>query len=203
MRKSPELDALFPRTRQQVLGSTLLQPERWWYLSELAHFLGLTPSTLQRELHQLVDAGLLEQRVDGNRVYYRSDARCPILPELQGLFLKTVGVIGLLKQALKPLSKAIDVAFIFGSFAESRELVTSDIDLMVVGALGLSDLAPILRKVEARIGRPINPVILSRAEAKEKLQTGHHFLDSVRKANKVFLWGEQSDLGKAFNRQES
>jgi len=200
MRKSPQLDALFPRTRQQVLGSTVLQPERWWYLSELAQFLKVTPSTLQRELHHLTESGILEQRVDGNRVYFRCDSRCPFLPELQGLFVKTVGVIGLLKQALKPLSKRIDVAFIFGSFAESRELVTSDIDLMIIGSVGLSDVAPIVRKVEEQTARPINPVILSAAEAHEKLKTGHHFLDSVRKANKVFLWGEQSELGEALSR---
>jgi hypothetical protein len=36
MRKSSVLTALFPHVRQGVLAATLAQPEKWWYLSELA-----------------------------------------------------------------------------------------------------------------------------------------------------------------------
>jgi predicted nucleotidyltransferase len=163
----------------------------------------VTPSTLQRELHHLVESGILEKRTDGNRIYYRSDIRCPFLTELQGLLIKTVGVVGQLKQALKPLSKRIDAAFIFGSFAQSSELVTSDIDLMIIGSVGLLDVAPILRKVEDVVARSINPVILDVSEARQKLRSGDHFVNSVAKANKVFLLGEQSELGKAFSGPES
>jgi len=200
MRKSPELDALLPRTRQQVLAATLLQPDRWWYLSELAQFLQVTPSTLQREVLHLSQTGILEQRADGNRTYYRCNQQSPLVPDLQNLLVKTVGVIGLLKQSLKAFSKQIEVAFVFGSFAQSRELATSDIDLMVVGSVGLAQLSPMLGKLEAQVGRPINPVILTPTEAREKLETNHPFLDSVRNASKIFLKGEDSELGTAFSR---
>ncbi|MBV9180403.1 MAG: hypothetical protein JO356_03760 [Acidobacteria bacterium] len=36
MRNSSVLTALFPQVRQGVLAATLTQPEKWWYLSELA-----------------------------------------------------------------------------------------------------------------------------------------------------------------------
>jgi len=55
MRKNvPALDSLFPSVRQGVLAATLTQPEKWWYLSELADFLETRPSSLQRELSSLV-----------------------------------------------------------------------------------------------------------------------------------------------------
>jgi len=202
MRKSPQLSALFPVTKQSVLSATLLQPERWWYLSELAHYLGVPPSSLQRELQRLSEAGILQQRIDGNRIYYRSNDECPFIGELQGLLIKTVGVLGLLEQALKPFFKVIEVAFVFGSFAQSSEFVTSDIDLMIIGSVGLAELAVPIRKIEKRINRPINPVILSPAEAREKLDSAHHFLESVRQAKKYFLWGKDSELGKALSREE-
>jgi hypothetical protein len=77
-------------------------------------------------------------------------------------------------------------------------LVTHSIDYLSEKA---SDVAPIVRKVEDQTARPINPVILSASEAQDRLKTGHHFLDSVRKANKVFLWSERSELGEALRRE--
>ena len=47
-------DALFPAMRRGVLAATLSSPEKWWYLSELAHHLRTTPSSLQREVPMLV-----------------------------------------------------------------------------------------------------------------------------------------------------
>jgi hypothetical protein len=43
---SPILDALFPAVRQQVLAATLLEPEKWWYMTELALRLGTSPQAL-------------------------------------------------------------------------------------------------------------------------------------------------------------
>jgi len=60
MRKPATLAALFPTVRGDVLAATLTQPEKWWYLSELAQFLGTSPSSLQRELRALVDGSILE-----------------------------------------------------------------------------------------------------------------------------------------------
>jgi DNA-binding transcriptional ArsR family regulator len=91
MRKSPTIDALFPVVRQEVLAATLMHPERWWYLSDLAAELGRAPSSLQREVVRLAEAGILETRQEANRTYYRPNADCPLLPELTGLVAKTVG----------------------------------------------------------------------------------------------------------------
>lgn len=195
------LDALLPGVRQQILATVLMQPDRSWYLSELAENLGVTASTLQRELASLSQAGILERRTEGNRVYFKANLECPILSDLQGLLVKTVGLIDVIKDALNPFAKRIEVAFVFGSFAESKELVSSDIDVLIVGNLGLSQVAPLLRPVQEKLNRPINPVILSPAEALDKLAKKNHFLDSVRRANKLYLWGQDSDLGKAFSRQ--
>src|ERR1700692_2952797 len=48
MRNSSVLTALFPQIRQGVLAATLGQPDKWWYLSELAGRLGTSPSRLKR-----------------------------------------------------------------------------------------------------------------------------------------------------------
>lgn len=198
MRKFPALDALMPRLRQQLLAATTLQPDRSWYLTELAQFLNVAPSSLQRELTRLTDAEILNRRQDGNRVYYQANNECPVLADIQSLLIKTVGVVELIAHALVPVAAGIEVAFVFGSFAQSTEVATSDVDVMIVGSVGLAEIAPLLRDPEQRINRPINPVILTPKEAKEKLAGKNHFIERVRMAPKLYLWGKDSELGKAF-----
>ena len=93
MRKSLVLDALFPAIRQQILAATLLEAEKWWYLSELASHLGTSPSSLQRELGALTRSELLEHRLDGRRTYYKANTASPVFGELHKLFGKTAGII--------------------------------------------------------------------------------------------------------------
>jgi len=90
MRKNNMLDALFPRTRQNILATLLLSPERHWYLSDLARHLNVSPSSLQQELASLAEAGILCREADGNRVYYQANPSHPLRAELQSLFAKTV-----------------------------------------------------------------------------------------------------------------
>jgi len=87
--KVPVLDALFPSIRQHILATILGEPARWWYLSELAHHLGTTPSSLQRELPLLVNAGILEERRNGTRTYFRAQQVSPTFRNLRGIFAKT------------------------------------------------------------------------------------------------------------------
>ena len=156
MRRSSPVDALLSRTTQGLLAATVLQPERWWYLSDLAKHLGRRPSSLQRPLASLVTAGILHRRKEGNRVYFQVDPQCPILGELQGIVRKTIGLVDVFREILTPLETQIAVAFVFGSIASSRECTASDIDLIVVGSVGLSKLAPALEAAEGRLSRPVN-----------------------------------------------
>jgi uncharacterized protein len=138
MRKNvPALDSLFPNVRQGVLSATLTRPEKWWYLSELAGFLHTRPSSLQRELRSLEQSGILQQRKDGRRTYFKPETRSPIYRELRGIFEKTVGLIPSLRVALAPLADKVACAFVYGSIARREEHATSDVDLNVIGEVGL------------------------------------------------------------------
>ncbi len=194
MRNSATLEALFPKTRQGVLAATLSQPEKWWFLSELAEFLGTTPSSLQRELSALVATGILEQRREGTRVYFRAQKRSPIYRELRGIVEKTAGIIPTIRTILAPFGRKILCAFVYGSVARAREHAGSDIDLMVVGQAGLSELTPALRRAERALGRELNATTYSVDEFHGKVEKKDHFLTAVLKRPKHFVKGSESDL---------
>jgi len=196
MRNSPILEALFPKVRQGVLAATLSQPEKWWYLSELADRLATAPSSLQRELSSLVASGILAHRREGTRTYYRAETQSPVFSDLHHLFEKTSGVIPTLDQMLRPFHKKICSAFVYGSIARGRERATSDVDVIVIGEVGLAEMAPALRKTEARLGREINTTVYSAQEFREKIRARDHFLTAVVKGPKRYVAGGPSDLDK-------
>ncbi len=196
LRTSQLLDALVSKTKQQILAATILRPDRSWYLVELARHLRLRPSSLQRELRQLTEAGILRRRQNGNRVYFQADVACPVFPELAQILFKTVGVVEALRKTLEPLHNHIDIALIYGSIAASAERSLSDIDLMVIGSAKLSRIAPLLRDLERQVGRPINPTVYGRDEFTKRVQGENHFLKSVLRSEPLFIKGGPDELAE-------
>jgi len=196
MRKSPILHSLFPAVRQGILATTLLSPEKAWYLSELAARLGTSPSSLQRELDSLTKGGLLNRRQDGRRTYYQAQAASPVFNELRLLFSKTAGIIPVLQIEIEKFRDKIRWAAIYGSVARGEEQARSDIDLLVVGRAALADLLPMLRRVERQLDREVHVTRYSESEFAEKLNAGDHFLKSVVESKLITLVGSRDELEK-------
>ena len=203
MRKSSILDALFPAVRQEILTATLLSPEKSWYLSELAAHLGTSPSSLQRELETLANSGILVRTQDGRRTYYRAQTASPIFNELRDLLAKTAGIIPVLNSELTQLDGKIKWAAIYGSIARGEEQAQSDIDLLVVGPVGMTELLPVLRRVEQQFGREVNVTRYSESEFLAKRHGRDHFLNSVLKGKLITIVGSSNELEKTASRRES
>jgi predicted nucleotidyltransferase len=196
MRNKTPLDALLPKTRQGILAATFVQPERPWYVSELARRLGVPSSSLQRELHDLTAAGILKSHRQGRMVYYQANARSPLFSDLRGLLLKTVGLVDILADALRPLVPKVGVAFVYGSVASGQERSDSDIDLMVIGNLFPVELAIPLRHARELLGREINPTVYSPAEFAKKRAAKDHFLTQVLSKPRLLVLGDENELDK-------
>src|SRR5712692_1238256 len=200
MRTRTSIDVLFPKTRQAILAATFLNPQRWWYMRELARHLRVTPSTLQRELGSLVDGGILRQKREGKHVYFQAATDSPIFEELRGLVLKTVGLADVIRSALEPLADHIQWAFIYGSVARAQERSASDVDLMIVGRVGLAAVSSPLRKAEQKISRAVNPTIYTADEFASKVKSSHHFITTVLRSKKLFVLGDPTEFGKTFGK---
>ena len=100
----------------------------------------------------------------------------------------------MLHEVLKPCSKGIRCAFVHGSIARGEELSSSDIDLMIIGDVALSEIASSLKKAEDRLSRPVNPTVYTQSEYAMKFRQGHNFITTVHNAEKLFVVGTQDDL---------
>jgi len=187
---------LFGRTRGAILALLYGRADQTFYTRQIAREVHASVGAVQRELENLTNVGLVVRNSAGNQVFYRANRDASVFPELQTLVNKTVGVLGMLRAALQPLSKKVTVAFVYGSMARQAETVQSDIDLMVVGKATVDDVLSHVASVEKSVGRPVSPTVYSVPEFKRKLVDGNHFLNAVLKAPKMFLVGDNNELGK-------
>lgn len=189
------IDLLFSSYRRQVLGLLLLRPEDGLHVREISRLTGVPAGSLHRELRSLTEAGLLLREPKGNQVYYRANRACPIYLELAEIFRKTAGLADLLREALAPLAGRIMAAFVFGSLAQGTERAASDVDVFVIGEVGFAEVVGALSSLRERLGREVNPVVMSREEFAAQRARKERFIERVMGEPKLFLIGTVDDLG--------
>ena len=164
-------------------------------MRELERRSGCSIGTIQTELAKLARLCLVLRRRDGNRLYYRASLEHPLYPELRGMVMKTVGVAGLLRESVENCAE-VESAFIFGSVARGEETAGSDVDLMILGSIGLRKLSGILTGVSAKIGREINPHVMPVEEFVKRKREGEHFVSELVASPKILIKGHADDLEK-------
>ena len=127
---------------------------------------------------------------------YQADRGCPIFKELAGIFLKTAGLVDVLRGLLAPLSSQISHALIFGSVAAGKAGIHSDIDLLVVGSVSLTDVVEICHAGQDRLGRQVNPVVMTIEACEARFSQADRFMTRIARQPKLFLFGETSEFGK-------
>ena len=185
-------DTLFGRTRGAVLSVLYGHVGEAVYLRQLARRIHIALGPVQREVRQLVDAGLVTKKIVGAQTLYSANQESPVFAEIKSLVTKTVGMHDVLHAALAPLRKKINLAFVYGSVARSRETEHSDIDLMVVGKLDFSIAVSILADAQKILNREINPTVYSVNEFRNKVRG--NFLKTVLAENKLFIIGDENVL---------
>lgn len=188
--------ALWPKVRRRILGLLLANPAQEWHLRAIVRRTDLAPATVQREVVSLAEAGILTRRQDGNQVYYQANQDCPIFSELRSIILKTVGLADVLREALTPLGDQIEVAFVYGSIAEGTDRSASDVDLMIIGEVGLREISQVLPDVHTTLAREVNPITITPAELADRVAQSEHFITTVLHEPKVFLIGDQNELDR-------
>ena len=190
-------DALFTKTQQRVLALVYGHPDRSFYTNEIFRWADMGRGTVRRELECLTNAGLLRVRREGNQRHYEANPDNPIYEELLAIVRKTFGVVDVIRDALRDIDQAIELAFIYGSMAKGVVTERSDIDLMVIAEeLAYADLMAELSDAEQALGRPINPTIYDRRQLEARLREDNAFLSRVIEQPKLWIKGTEDVIEK-------
>jgi len=188
--------ALFGKIRRAVLSLLYARADEEFYIRQILRTIGAGHGSVLRELKRLAEAGILRRTARGRQVYYQANPDSPIFPELKSLIVKTAGIGDILLNALDPLAERIKIAFIFGSIAKGEETRRSDIDLLVIGDVSFMDVVTNLQIAQKNTGREINPTVYPLKEFKLKIETNQHFLATILDGPKLFLIGDENELGR-------
>ena len=191
------VEVLFGAYRRRLLALLLLHSDKTFYVREIARLTDVPAGSLHRELKLLEDTGLLLRTTSGNQVRYQANRDCPIYAELAGIFRKTAGLADVLRSLLAPFQGKVSLALVYGSVAQGKEHAGSDVDLLVVGTVPFADVVEACHAGAARLGREVNPVVMTEDAFHAKLAEGDRFLSRIAKEPKIVLVGDPGEFGKS------
>ena len=148
---------------------------------------------IKRELDTLVKIGLLTLEKRGVQKYYFADKNSPIFSEMKGLIFKTTGIQGSIKAALSRL-KGVQYAFIYGSYAKGSEKEDSNINIMVIGQVNITELNDVVMALEEKLKREIDYLVFDDQEYRKRKEAKDPFIRDIVKGKKIFLAGKEDEL---------
>jgi len=177
------------KTKRKLLRLFFTNPEKSFYLREVARLIDEPLTAVRRELLLLEKGGILVSSKEGGRLYFKLNRTFPFFDELKRIIYGTIALGDALRERLQNFS-SIEVAFIYGSVAKGEETAKSDIDLMVVGGISEKELHNVISKIEKEIGREINYTLMTPLEFRTRIKSGDPFLERICREEKIYIKGE-------------
>ncbi len=187
------LTKLFSSTRAELLSLFFNNPDGRFYLREIARHISKDAAGIKRELDTLVKIGLLGIEKRGVQKYYFADKNSPVFSEMKGLIFKTTGVHGSIKATLSRL-KGVQLAFIYGSYAKGAEKEDSNINLMVIGQVNITELNDMVMALEEKLKREIDYLVFDEQEYRKRKESKDPFIREIVKGKKILLVGREDGL---------
>lgn len=177
----------------RVLGVVLFSDGL--HLREIARRAGVSPPEAMRELNNLVSLGALVRKTSGNACLFFLNRDCLFVNDLKGLYLKTEGLVPLLKKEVSEI-KGLKYCFIYGSFARGGFGAGSDVDVLLVGNVSVLEVSRVFGGllVAGKSVNELNYVVWSNADFDDKVKEGSAFFKSVLKNRKVWLFGDEREF---------
>lgn len=183
----------FTKKQTQILEIFFNNPEKSYYLRQLARLLGTEPGVFQRDINALEKKGILTSEFQANSRFFKLNKKYPLYQEIKSIFFKTAGAEGQLREILGKFQE-VKAAFIFGSYAKGEEDSLSDIDVMIIGDINEKKFIENIRKLEDKLDREVNYHIYSQNDWRKKVKEKNSFIEKMSHKPKIFLIGDEKDL---------
>ncbi len=184
-------DALFSRTKQNVLGLLYARPARSFYTNEILRLTGMGVATIKRELDRMVDADIIKRTITGNQHHYQANPYCAVYAELSSIMHKTAGIADVLENSLQPLWPQIDSAVVYGFKMAAQTEPDSAIALLITSKT--LDQQTVLSELKQARERLKGSIELTLIKVPDEQQPA---LDQLNQQPRLWLKGEGDDLQK-------
>lgn len=186
-------DLITSRSRVKLLNTFLSNPTEMYHVRELVRRTGDEINAVRRELSYLEKKGILNKEPRANRLYYFFSKNYEFYFDLLRIGSKTLGIgDGIIKNRVK-LGR-IKYAMFSGKFSRRLPKGPEDVDLLVVGAVVLPELALLVREEEKRLDTEINYTVMTEEEFDFRKKKRDPFILSILYGSRVMLIGDEETL---------
>ncbi len=179
----------------EILNLLFHNPDKKFFLSELAKILGRKPGNYKKYIDDFIDEGILLSERKGNMRFFWLNKEYALYNEIKLIIFKTIGVAHDLKSLVSGID-GIKLAFIFGSYATNKFNSNSDIDLFVVGSFSKDNFSEEIASLENKIKRDINYHIYSEKDLAHKFKNNNNFISRIFISPKMLLKGNLDEYYK-------
>lgn len=184
------------KTRLKLLKVFFRQPERAFYVRELARQIDTHLHAVRREIANLEKVQIIQQVESAVAVhdeetgtqrskFYQLDPMCPILMELKALLTKAELLEEKeLVEEIKGKGGVLSLFVLTGLFTEEKSAST---DILLVGKLKPQILSKLIQKYETDLGKTIRYTFMTDEEFKDRRHIGDRFLYGVLEGKHIFV----------------
>jgi len=191
-----KLEQLFgSKTRARLLALFLQHPEQSFFVRELTRKIDAQLNSVRRELQNLVELGVLMERVDqpvstaksslaDKKKYYVANPSFMLYEDLRSLFTKAS--VLLKNDLVQEIDAAGTIAYLAftGRFVGT---IGAPTDILVVGEVEPKALQKVVAQFEEELGHEINYTLLKKEEFLYRRQVTDRFLFSILEGEKIVM----------------
>ncbi len=181
------------KVRIRILEQYMLDINAAFHVRGLVRILNEEINAVRRELLNLQDAGLLYSKKDGNKLVYRLDKKCPILPELRSMFYKESNIGQAILKAISGI-EGVQVVVLTESFIKSRYENPTDVDFLFIGNMKVRELSSSISELEKEQKREIRFSAITKEDFDFARKKKEPFLMNILEKDKIIIFGQISDL---------
>ena len=154
---------LTPFVRSDAVGAILAEvfaePTQELTIAEVARRADVLPAVAHREIGRLVSGGVLTDRREGNNRLVRVNLDHPLYRPMAEIVAAAYGPVPVLRSLLEA-KPGVEAAYIYGSWAARRAGEPGppprDIDVVVIGSLGLDEMIQIQEAARDQLRIDVN-----------------------------------------------
>jgi len=169
---------------KKILNYFFVNPQESLYVNELSRKLALDKRNLVKKIKELEQEGMLVHETRGNLKLYAINTRYPLYQEFRKIIMTTVGVEEQLKSILRGID-GVKEAYIYGSYAKNAMDTHSDIDVLVVGSVGVVSVQKRISKLQRDIDREISVTVMTQADFNRRRKAKDPFISGMLKQKHI------------------
>jgi hypothetical protein len=168
------------KTRVKLLQLFYSNPNRPFYVREITRKIDEQINSVRRELSNLLNIGIISSENTNNRLYYEVNKTFQFYEPLSQIFGSAAAVASgdENNEALAALRSIghVDLALLTGQFTRDEK---SGVDFLLIGDINQTQLAKYITDLEAKEGKAIRYVVMTKDEFIYRRQINDRFLISV------------------------